>query len=49
MTHTCTCGHETQSMDRFVDHVTDEHDALSIAVETLLTDETDASEPEATA
>ena len=51
MTHTCTCGFETPSMDRFVDHVTDEHDALSIAVNTLLTDETDsdATEPEATA
>jgi hypothetical protein len=35
MTHRCTCGYETESMDRFVDHVSDEHDALSIAVETL--------------
>jgi hypothetical protein len=32
-------------MDRFVDHVTDDHDALRIAVNTLLTDETD---PDAT-
>ena len=34
--HTCTCGHETESMDRFVDHVCDEHDAVTVAVETLL-------------
>ena len=36
MTHTCTCGYDTESMDRFVDHVTDEHDAVTVAVETLL-------------
>jgi len=38
MTHTCTCGHEAESMDAFVDHVADTHDALSVAVETLLSD-----------
>ena len=43
MTHTCTCGHETESMDRFIDHVTDEHDALSIAVETLRETATEAT------
>ena len=36
MTHTCTCGYDTESMDRFVDHVTDDHDAVTVAVETLL-------------
>ena len=41
--HTCTCGFETESMDRFIDHVTDEHDALSIAVETLRETATEAT------
>ena len=36
MTHTCTCGYDTESMDRFVDHVTDDHDAVTVAVKTLL-------------
>lgn len=38
MTHTCTCGETVESMDAFVDHVGDDHDALSVAVETLLSD-----------
>ena len=46
MTHTCTCGFETPSMDRFIDHVTDEHDALSVAVNTLLVDDRDPDRSE---
>jgi hypothetical protein len=36
MTQTCTCGFEAATMDEFVDHVCDRHDALSVAVEALL-------------
>lgn len=34
----CTCGFETSEMDEFVDHVSDAHDALDVAVNTLLVD-----------
>ena len=36
--HQCTCGFEAPNMDRFVDHVSDEHDAFDVAVNTLLVD-----------
>ena len=32
----CACDHVFPSMDAFVDHVSDHHDALDIAVESLL-------------
>jgi hypothetical protein len=38
MTVECICGETAASMDAFVDHVSDDHDALSIAVETLRED-----------
>jgi len=38
MTVECICGVETPSMDAFVDHVSDDHDALAIAVDTLRED-----------
>ena len=41
----CACDHVFPSMDAFVDHVSDHHDALDIAVESLLVEEV---EPEVT-
>jgi len=34
--YACTCGATTPSMDAFVDHVSDAHDALDVAVNSLL-------------
>jgi hypothetical protein len=33
--HRCACGHAVATMDGFVDHVSDAHEALDIAVKSL--------------
>jgi len=42
--HRCTCGFETASKHAYIDHVADEHDALTIAAETLREEPADPTE-----
>ena len=35
----CECGKTVPTMDRFVDHVTEDHNALDVAVRSLLAEE----------
>jgi len=42
--HRCTCGDEFGSKHAYIDHVADEHDALTIAAETLREEPADPTE-----